>query len=144
MPQAGHGSGRPKESGFLYAIGGGNETYPVLASMECIQMGRKAFRSGGKVTFLSNDWYSVAPMMVSRHHFGAALHGSRSIIVAGGAPNPISRSEAVEIFQRLEENGDGQWTSLAPMTYATGVDRLFAVTGGYISFGTLRMTHCEV
>ncbi len=144
MPQTGRRRGRHNGSGFLYAIGGGNETDKVLASVECIPTGRHAHRSGGKVPFLTNDWHPVAPMMVSRCLFGATLHGSRSTIVAGGAPNPFSRSEAAEIFLRLEENGDGQWTSLAPMADAIYAHRLFAVSGGYMHVGTSRMTHYRV
>ncbi len=83
-------------------------------------------------------------MMVYRCLFGATLHGSKSVIVASGAPHPFSRSEAAENFLRLEENGDGQWTSLAPMAYAINAHRLFAVTGGYMSVGTSRMTHYSV
>ncbi len=96
------------------------------------------------MTFLTNDWHPVAPMMVYRCLFGAILHGSKSVIVAGGAPSTFSQSEAAEIFLRLEENGDGQWTSLAPMTYAIYAYRLCAVVGGYMSVGTSRMTHYSV
>ncbi len=68
LPPTGHNDG-----GFLYAIGGDNESEGMLASVECIRTGRHASRPNDKVTFLSNAWYSVAPMMHARLGFGAAV-----------------------------------------------------------------------
>ncbi len=136
MPKNSRMRGHRDTSGFLYAIGGRNEEHPLLATVECIKTGHHDLHSDGKVTFLSNAWYSVSPMIQSRRNFGAAAHGPRSIIVAGGAPNTLSQSNTVEMFLRLEENGDGQWTRLAPLTSSTHAFKLIPFKEGYMSIGT--------
>ncbi len=123
------------DRGFLYAIGGSNENCAAMAIVECIQMGPHPWRSEGKVTFLTNTWRPIAPMLYGHLGHGVAVHRKRSIIVAGGRANDLFENITVECFLRQEDDGDGQWTSLAPMKMPVGKCTLLPTTRGYICAG---------
>ncbi len=116
--------------GHLYAIGGltgSPEEYS--RSTECLTYDSDE----GPSQYAS--WKELCPLNVARAFFGAVVHRC-GIFIAGGIGangNPLS---TVEVFQRGNVNGRGQWSLLiSRMNKAMPITGLALGREGILSFG---------